>query len=100
MPAAASRAAGPNVRTAAMPPRHHGNGAAPPAPRYRSIQFVAKAYDVDHKTVRRWIASGLIHGYRIGDRLVKLDLNEVEAKVVQQIPAAAERQAPPARTGR
>ena len=59
-----------------------------PHPRYASVQVVAEMYDVDPVTVRRWIASGLIHGYRIGDRLVKLDLNEVEAKVVQEIPAA------------
>jgi hypothetical protein len=84
-----------------VPRQSTANGAAhPPRRRLASIQAVAQMYDVDHKTVRRWIASGLIHGYRIGDRLVKLDLNEVEAKVVQQIPAAAERQAPPARTGR
>lgn len=45
-------------------------------------------YDVDYKTVRRWIASGLIHGYRMGDRLIKVDLNEVDAQVVQEVPAA------------
>ena len=72
------------------------NGAARPAPRrYASVQAVAAMYDVDPMTVRRWIASGLVHGYRIGDRLVKLDLDEVEAKVVQQIPNADEREAAP-----
>jgi hypothetical protein len=45
-------------------------------------------YDVDPKTVRRWIASGLITGYKVGDRLVKLDLNEVEANVVTVMVAA------------
>jgi len=45
-------------------------------------------YDVDPKTVRRWIASGLVTGYRVGDRLVKLDLNEVEAKIVTVVIAA------------
>jgi hypothetical protein len=82
-------------------PRHPANGAAlPRRPRFASIQAVAEMYDVDHKTVRRWIASGLVHGYRIGDRLVKLDLDEIDAKVVRQIPAAAEREPSPARTGR
>ncbi len=57
-------------------------------------------YDVDPVTIRRWIASGLIHGYRMGDRLVKVDLNEIEAKAIQVIPAAAMREPPPARTGR
>ncbi len=40
-------------------------------------------YDVDYKTVCRWITSGLIHGYRVGGHLVKVDLNEIEAKVIQ-----------------
>ena len=83
-----------------MPRQTTANGVTHPTPRYRSIQAVAEMLDVDHKTVRRWIASGLIHGYRVGDRLVKLDLNEVEAKIVQEIPAAAVREPPPARTGR
>ena len=42
---------------------------------------------MDYKTVRRWISRGLIHGYRIG-RNVKLDLNEVDANVVKEIPDA------------
>jgi excisionase family DNA binding protein len=82
-------------------PRHHAtNGSAPPERRLRSVQVVAEMYDVDHKTVRRWIASGLITGYRVGDRLVKIDLNEVEAKVLRPIPAAGAREPAPARTGR
>ena len=77
------------------------NGAARSAPRrYASVQAVAAMFDVDPMTVRRWIASGLVHGYRIGDRLVKLDLDEVQAKVVQQIPNTDEREPSPARTGR
>ena len=68
------------------------NGAARradrPRPRYASVQAVAEMYDVDPVTVRRWISSGLITGYRIGDRLIKIDLNEIEAKVVTEIPAA------------
>ena len=76
-------------------------GSARPAPRrFASVKAVATALDVDEITVRRWIASGLVHGYRIGDRLIKLDLDEVEAKVVQQIPTADEREAADARTGR
>jgi uncharacterized protein YjcR len=52
------------------------------------VQAVAEMYDVDPVTVRRWISSGLITGYRIGDRLIKVDLNEIETKVVTEIPAA------------
>jgi hypothetical protein len=53
-----------------------------------SVKAVAAMYDVDPITVRRWISSGLVRGYRIGARLIKLDLNEVEARVVRVIPAA------------
>lgn len=72
-----------------MPARHGANGAAeePPARRYASIAAAAKYYDVDYKTARRWISRGLVHGYRIG-RNVKLDLNEVDANVVKEIPDA------------
>jgi len=71
-------------------PRQSANGAARPGPRprYASIQAAAEMYDVDPKTVRRWIASGLIHGYRMGDRLIKVDLAEIDAQVVQEVPAA------------
>jgi hypothetical protein len=65
-------------------------GRRPAARRLAAIQAVAAMYDVDPKTVRRWIASGLITGYKVGDRLVKVDLNEVEVKVVTVIiPATA-----------
>jgi hypothetical protein len=66
--------------------------------RYASVSAVAKIYGVDTHTVRRWVSSGLVHGYRIGDRLLKLDLDEVEAKVVRVVPAAPEREAAPERT--
>ena len=59
-----------------------------PSRRLTSRQAAAKMYDVDLKTVRRWIATGLITGYKVGGHLVKVDLNEIEAKVVQVIPAA------------
>ena len=81
-------------------PRHNPDGAASPARRFATVQEAAEIYHIDHKTIRRWIASGLIHGYRVGDRLVRVDLNEVEARAVQVIPAAAPRKPAPARTGR
>ena len=78
-------------------PRHNPE---PPVRRFATIQEAAEIYHIDHKTIRRWIASGLIHGYRVGDRLVRVDLNEVEARAVQVIPAAAPRDPVPARKGR
>jgi hypothetical protein len=65
-------------------------GRHPRARRLASVQAVAQMYDVDPKTVRRWIAAGLVTGYKVGDRLVKLDLNEVENNVVTvMVPATA-----------
>jgi len=57
-----------------------------PARRYASIKTVAEIYDVNSRTVRRWISEGRITGYKIGAMLVKVDLNEVEEKIVRVIP--------------
>jgi excisionase family DNA binding protein len=54
------------------------------------VQDTAKLYDVSEHTVRRWISDGLITGYKVGSTLVRVDLNEVEARVVQVIPAAGQ----------
>jgi excisionase family DNA binding protein len=34
---------------------------------------------VSTKTVRRWITSGDLAGYRAGKRLIRVDLNELDA---------------------
>jgi excisionase family DNA binding protein len=58
-----------------------------PDRRYASVKTAAEIYDVDPRTVRRWISEGRITGYKIGAMLVKVDLNEVEEKIVRVIPA-------------
>ena len=63
------------------------NGSRHEARRYASIGKTAELYDVSEHTVRRWITSGKITGYRIGKLLIKVDLEEVEARVVEVIPA-------------
>ncbi|WP_347343486.1 helix-turn-helix domain-containing protein [Jatrophihabitans telluris] len=50
-----------------------------------TIQQVATANHVSERTVRRWIASGLITGYRMGPRLIRLDMDEVE-RLLRPIP--------------
>lgn len=47
--------------------------------RLSSIQVAADTYDVSTRTVRRWIADGRITGYRVGPRLIKVDLDEMAA---------------------
>jgi excisionase family DNA binding protein len=68
-------------------PRDTAKG-RPAGRRLASISAVAELYGVDNKTVRRWISSGRVRGFRVGDRSVRLDLDEVEAKCVSVIPAA------------
>ncbi|RAU99478.1 DNA-binding protein [Mycolicibacter senuensis] len=47
-------------------------------PRLMSIAAAAEAADVNPRTVRRWLAKGLIAGYRVGPRLIKVDMTELE----------------------
>jgi excisionase family DNA binding protein len=42
------------------------------------IQEAAERYDVVPRTVRRWIAMGLLNGYRVGPKLIKIDVEELE----------------------
>ena len=49
---------------------------------------VAAAYaDVSTRTLRRYISTGRLTGYRVGPRLVKIDLNEL-VRMVRPIPTA------------
>ena len=56
-----------------------------PAP----IQSTSKQYGVSEKTLRRYIAQGKITGYRFGPRMIRVDLDEVEA-LLQPIPAGGD----------
>jgi excisionase family DNA binding protein len=48
----------------------------------------AAAYaDVSTRTLRRYIAHGRLTGYRVGPRLVKIDLNELD-ELARPIPTA------------
>ena len=47
--------------------------------RYASLPIAAEQFGVSVKTLRRWIASGRISGYRFGPRMLRVDLNELDA---------------------
>ncbi len=48
----------------------------------------AAAYaDVSTRTLRRYIAHGRLTGYRVGPRLIKIDLNELD-ELARSIPTA------------
>lgn len=55
------------------------NRAARRARRYGKIGEAAKYLGVTERTIRQMIADGRLTGYRSGTRLVRVDLNEVDA---------------------
>ena len=44
-----------------------------------SIPAAAERYEVHPATVRRWISDGRITGYRFGPRMIRVDLDELDA---------------------
>ena len=61
-------------------------GAGPPR-RLASLATAAAYADVSTRTLRRYISQGRLTGYRVGPRLVKIDLRELEA-LARPIPTA------------
>ena len=60
------------------------------APRQlRSVAEAAAIADVSARTIRRWIASGLLPGYRVGPRLVKVDLADLD-QLARRIPSGGD----------
>ena len=47
--------------------------------RLESIAHAAEYLGVADKTIRRYIAAGRLTGYRAGPRLIRVDLNELDA---------------------
>ena len=52
---------------------------APQLGRPASIPTAAERYEVHHSTIRRWISEGRISGYRVGPRMLRVDLDEIDA---------------------
>ena len=52
-----------------------------------SVAAAAEVLGVCTKTVRRYIAGGQLNGYRLGARMIRVDLAEVES-LLRAIPAA------------
>lgn len=55
--------------------------------RLESIQNAAAYAGVSSKTIRRRISDGSLRGYRMGPRLLRVDLNELDA-MLRPIPTA------------
>lgn len=64
-----------------------------PARRHRfvTLAYAAEYAAVSTKTIRRRVADGTLTGYRNGPRLLRVDLNEVDEKLLRPIPTAADR---------
>jgi len=54
---------------------------------YESIGDAAVRVGVSTKTLRRWIASGQLAGYRMGPRLLRVDPDDVDS-MLTLIPSA------------
>jgi excisionase family DNA binding protein len=53
-----------------------------------SVQIGAEYSGLSEKTIRRYIASGQLNGYRIGKKLIRIDLDEIDA-LLKPIPTAS-----------
>ncbi|SDD89766.1 helix-turn-helix domain-containing protein [Nocardioides lianchengensis] len=67
------------MRKTATPP--------PPTRRLVGINQASEYADVHPITIRRWVAAGRVPAYRAGPRLLKIDLNELDA-MLRPIPTA------------
>lgn len=70
----------PNLKTPPRPPLDCGeNRAIRRARRYAKIGEAAEYLGVTARTVRQMIADGRLTGYRSGARIVRVDLDELDA---------------------
>ncbi len=50
-------------------------------PELIGLQEAAERCDVSYRSIRRWIAAGRLNAVRVGPRLLKVDVAELEAVV-------------------
>ena len=56
--------------------------------RLMTISAAAEYADVHPVTLRRWVAAGRLPAYRVGPRLLKIDLDELES-IIRPIPVTS-----------
>jgi excisionase family DNA binding protein len=52
-----------------------------------TIERAAEHYGVNERTIRRWIASGRLRAYRVGPKLIRVDLDDLDL-LARPVPAA------------
>jgi excisionase family DNA binding protein len=80
------------ARRIQMPTSHRNQHqpAGKPAKRLVDLGEAAAYAACCRETIRRRIADGTLHGYRLGKRLLRVDLNDIDA-ALREIPTAATR---------
>ncbi|MBN7412666.1 helix-turn-helix domain-containing protein [Mycobacteroides abscessus] len=48
-----------------------------------SIPEVAEKFGVSPRTIRRYIAAGRLTAYRVGPRLIRVDVNEAQKQLLR-----------------
>jgi excisionase family DNA binding protein len=61
-----------------------------PPQKFISIAAAARRYDVHPVTLRRAIAAGKLTGYRVGGKVVRLSVAELEGEFCRPIPTATD----------
>ncbi|MHB1802594.1 MAG: helix-turn-helix transcriptional regulator [Actinomycetes bacterium] len=61
----------------------------PPSRHLVSLDEAATYTGCSTRTLRRLIAAGSLTGYRLGPRLIRVDVVELEAQVLRPIPAGS-----------
>lgn len=67
--------------------QQRGRGDRAGTRRLVSLAAAAAYADVSTRTLRRYISHGRLTGYRVGPRLIKIDLNELD-ELARPIPTA------------
>lgn len=69
-----------NANQANEAPRDNGAGMdANMSSQYLSVDLAGERVGVSGRTVRRWIAAGYLKGYRIGPKLLRVKVAELDA---------------------
>jgi excisionase family DNA binding protein len=67
--------------------RQQRGRSAAPTRRFVNVSEAADYADVSTRTIRRYISDGRLTGYRVGPRLIKVDLDDLD-KLLRVIPTA------------